>query len=171
MPTVHACTLPRGTLLAAYQDQGAYTDCYVTQHPGQVSHAAFVEAFYTTRLFKLERFILTHAVAKPSTDAQARELAQGGRDAFAAWTVQGRTETEVLLRDYQGATCSWLMVAASEHPGASHTRLYFGSAIVPRRRDASGKPRLSVFFWLLLGFHKGYSRALLSSAQKRLANV
>ncbi len=168
MPTVHACPLPKGTLLAAYHDRGAYTDCYTIEHPGPASHAAFVEAFYTTRLFKLERFILHYFVAKPSTDAQAQELAHGAGTAFAAWTVEARTENEILLRDYQGATCSWLMLVASEVAGAPSTRLYFGSALIPRRQDASGKPRFSIFFYALLGLHQWYSRALLSAAHKRL---
>ena len=46
-----------------------------TEIPGRISFPEFVFAFYTTLLFKLERLILKWTVSKPSTDAQARQLA------------------------------------------------------------------------------------------------
>jgi hypothetical protein len=46
--------------------------------------------------------------------------------------------------------------------------LYFGSAVVPLRRK-SGEPALGFTFSALLGFHKLYSRVLLSTARSRLA--
>ena len=53
------CPLPDGSLLSRYRlQQGAYTDCYSTEIAGSVSQAEFVEAFYTTWVFKLERAIL-----------------------------------------------------------------------------------------------------------------
>lgn len=131
--------------------------------PRVATHAEYVEAFYTTRLFRLERFILTWLVDKPSTDAEARSLAQGARDAFAAWSVEGRVGNQLLMCDFQSRTRSWLMI----EPGAASTRLYFGSGIVPRVID--GKKRMGPGFRALLGFHKLYSRALLASARARLA--
>jgi hypothetical protein len=71
--------LPPGALLAKYVREGAYADCYVTDIAGAVSHAQYVEAFYTTAVFKLERLILKWAVSKPSTDGEARQLAAGTR--------------------------------------------------------------------------------------------
>lgn len=56
--SVHTAELPAGALLQSCREAGAYADCYVCEVKGLVTHAAFVEAFYTTRLFKLERFIL-----------------------------------------------------------------------------------------------------------------
>jgi hypothetical protein len=37
-----------------------------------VTLAEYVNAFYTTRVFRLERIILKWAVSRPSTDAQAK---------------------------------------------------------------------------------------------------
>ncbi|NJN00825.1 MAG: hypothetical protein HC793_04460 [Aquincola sp.] len=48
------------------------------------------------------------------------------------------------------------------------TRLFFGSAVVPRVDAQSGRRRMGVVFHALLGFHKLYSRALLSAAVSRL---
>jgi hypothetical protein len=119
-------------------------------------------------VFKLERAILKWFVARPSTDDQARQLAAGTRDAFAAWTVEARTADQLLLGDFSGRTKSWLMVAAI--PGAG-TRLYFGSAVVPRRSKNPKKSGLGFVFAALLGFHQLYSRILLRFAASRLSKV
>ncbi|HJV95743.1 MAG TPA: hypothetical protein VJ608_06885 [Albitalea sp.] len=169
MPTIQACDLPQGALLGAYQHGGAYADCYVTELARPVSHAEYVEAFYTTALFKLERRLLAWLVARPSTDAQASQLAAGALDSFAAWNVEARSNDQVLLADLHGRTRSWLMVAAAQADGHATTRLYFGSAVVPVLRAGSAKPSLGWAFRWLLGFHKLYSRALLSAARSRLA--
>ena len=152
--------LPDASLLRACTTAGAYADCYVTEVPRAVSHAQYVEAFYTTWLFKLERWILKWAVARPSTDEQARQLAAGSLDAFAAWDVEQRAPDQLLLRDLFGRTRSWLMV---ERLPAGGTRLYFGSGVGARK---DGK--LGGSFSLLLGFHKLYSRLLLGAARRRL---
>jgi hypothetical protein len=156
--------LPPNALLRKYRDAGAYTDCYVTEIATRVSHAAYVEAFYTTFVFKLERLLLTWFVSKPSTDTQAARLALGEIDSFAAWTVEGRAPDQMLMADYMGRTKSWLMVTPS---GSTRTRLYFGSAVVPTR-DKSGKRALGFQFSALLGFHKAYSRVLLGAAAAKI---
>ena len=153
---------PDEALHAKYERAGAYTDCFTTEIPGEVSHSQFVEAFYTTWVFKLERVILKWAVAKPSTDVEARELAAGARDRFAAWTVEDRATNQLLMCDYLKHTRSWLMVASCELDGVPATRLYFGSAVVPVRRFP---------YNALLGFHKLYSRLLLSSTRTRLKKL
>jgi hypothetical protein len=155
--------LPPGALLAKYVREGAYTDCYVTDIAGAVSHAQYVEAFYTTAVFKLERLILKWAVSKPSTDGEARQLAAGTRDAFAAWRVEGRAGNQLLLCDLSDRTRSWLMVV----PEGGRTQLYFGSAVVPGRRRKS----LGFGFRALLGFHKLYSAVLLYAAKSRLESL
>jgi len=158
--------LPPSALLRAYSTTG-YTDCFSTEIPAVISHAQYVEAFYTTALFKTERLILKWVVSKPSTDAQARQLAQGTTDSFAAWYVEGRSEDQLLLSDYRGQTRSWLMVAPGQRPAA--TRLYFGSAVVPKKpQDGTARGEMDSTFSVLLGFHKLYSRALLSAAKSRL---
>ena len=164
MSRVRPTAVPQACLLQRYAGSGAYADCYTTEIAGQATHARFVAAFYTTPLFKLERLLLGLLAGRPSTDAQATELAQDRRDAFAAWQVEARSTDELLLR--AGRTRSWLMV--SSLPGGA-TRLWFGSAVLPARSGTSGPPRLGASFHALLGFHRLYSRALLASARSRLS--
>jgi hypothetical protein len=154
--------LPEGALLMRYRDSGAYTDCYVLEVEGAVSQSDYVRAFYTSWLFKMERFILKWVVAKPSTDAGAAALALGETDAFAAWTVEGLEADQLLMCDYQKRTRSWLMTAALD--GGKRTRLYFGSAVVPPRPDGRKDRALGMAFRLLLGFHKLYAQGLLRAA-------
>jgi hypothetical protein len=161
MPAVEACELPSHALLRIYSSE--YTDCYATDIARHVTHADFVDAFYNTRLFKLERFVLT-LIGKPSTDADPRELANGRRETFAAWTVERRAIDQLLLCDFQGKTRSWLMV----EPRANGTRLYFGSAVVKRAGTVAGEKKMSGGFRALLGFHRRYSRGLLGAARRAL---
>ncbi|MEN8205628.1 MAG: hypothetical protein ABFS24_06420 [Pseudomonadota bacterium] len=125
-------------------------------------------AFYTTRVFKLERLILKLAVSRPSTDAQAKQLAAGSIDTFAAWDVEARSENQLLMCDFRSRTRSWLMVVPMESTGGTRTRLYFGSAVVPVRNSRTGKVTLGFVFRALLGFHRVYSVVLLSAARSRL---
>ena len=163
--SIHRTELPAHALLRRYLRDGHYADCYVVEVPVAVSQAEFVEAFYTTPLFKLERAVLAAAAGKPSTDDEARALARGERDAFAAWTVEDRSDTQLLLADFMGRTRSWLMAEAD---GRGGTRLYFGSAIVLKRDRDTGRTSIGTGFGLMLGFHKLYSRALLAAARSRL---
>jgi len=168
-PAVRACALPSGALLARYARAGAYADCYVADVARSVSHAEYVEAFYTGALFKLERLLLQLALSRPSTDDEARRLAAGAIVDFAAWRVEDRAADQLLLRAVGGRTRSWLMVSRAPNGSAGSTRLYFGSAVVPRRHPSTGQAGMGFPFHALLGFHKLYSRALLRSARSRLA--
>lgn len=159
------CALPEGALLGRHVESGNYTDCYrVDLDEVQVGFADYVQAFYTTRLFKLERWILRWLVRRPSTDAQVAELARGQREDFAAWTVEARAPAQLLLCDLYGRTRSWLMLA----PTAEGSTLYFGSAVVARRDPRTGARSMGWTYRALLGFHKLYSRLLLSAAVNRL---
>lgn len=164
--SIHRTELPAQALLRRYLRDGHYADCYVVEMPVAVSQAEFVEAFYTTPLFKLERAILAAAVRKPSNDDDARALARGECEVFAAWTVEDRSDTQLLLADFMGRTRSWLM---AEPNGRGGTLLHFGSAVVPKHDRETGKPSLGTGFGLMLGFHKLYSRALLAAARRRLS--
>lgn len=163
-----AMELPSGALLHRHREAGAYTDCYATEIARPVTQAEYVEAFYTSWVFKLERLLLDWLVAKPSTDLQARALARGAVGSFAAWTVEVRTANQLLLCDFQGRTRSWLMSAAVPGDAASSTRLYFGSAVVPVIDPRSGQKKMGWIYRALLGFHKVYSRVLLHAAVSRL---
>ena len=167
MQKIHPGELPDEAFLVRYRAAGGYTDCYVTELPFEVSFQHFVESFYTTWLFRLERWVLCWLARRPSSDAQARELALGLRENFAAWHVEQRGDEQLLLCDFKGNTRSWLMCVPLGHGRA--TRLFFGSAIVPETDPGSGEKRLGTLFRLLLGFHKFYSRALLRAAVSRLS--
>ncbi len=160
------CPVPDGTALAAYREQGAVTDCFRAELNGSYSHSAYVEAFYTTWLFRLERLILARVVARPSTDAEAAALARGDADQFAAWRVEHRGEREILLSDFMGRTRSWLM--STSDTTIQGTRLYFGSAIVPAQATPDGQRMISWQFRALSRFHYWYSIALLACARRRL---
>jgi hypothetical protein len=164
-------------LLDEVRDRGAYADCYVAEVDGAITQAQFVAAFYTTWIFRLERLILKWWVARPSTDDEARALAAGRAERFAAWRVEGRRDDETLLADFTGRTRSWLQavpVATSGQdtgPARPRTRLYFGSAVIPVMDAATGRPVLGRRFSALLGFHKLYSRMLLRAACARSVKV
>lgn len=167
MTRIRPCPLPPGALLARYAGAGGFADCYATELPRAVSHAEFVEAFYTGGVFKIERLLLGWFLSMPSTDAQARQLAAGQVGNFSAWRVEARTTDQLLMRDAGGRTRSWLMVAPAAGDGA--TRLYFGSAVVPAAGRSGGRQGMGFLFAALLGFHRLYSRVLLGSARSRLA--
>ena len=148
---IEESALPERALLQKYVEAGAYTDCFSCEVVGDVALVDFVEAFYTSWLFKLERFILRVAISRPSTDLEARQVALGEIEKFAAWRVEERGDQQLLMSDFRDHTRSWFMVA----PG----RLYFGSAVIPKDQPS---------YKLLLGLHRLYSRALLATARSRL---
>lgn len=171
MFSIEPCALPDEALLREHARRGAYTDCFRTEVNGAATQAQFVEAFYTTLAFKLERVILKWLVSKPSSDAQARQLAAGTTDSFAAWRVEKRCENQLLLSDFRGDTRSWLMVLAPGTQGDPKTQLYFGSAIVAAHSEKHVKRSMGPGYRALLGFHKLYSVILLSSARSRLEGI
>lgn len=155
--------LPPGALLTRYEGGRGYADCFIATVPGHVTQARYVEAFYTTALFKLERLVLALLLARASTDLEARRLATGETAKFAAWTVEARETDQLLLCDFLGSSRSWLMSVADEaSPGT--TTLYFGTALVPRR----GAGGLGAGFRALVPFHRLYAPALLRAAVGRL---
>ena len=46
-----ACPVPAPSLLVRYVREGAFVDCYVADLALAVSHAEYVETFYTSRVF------------------------------------------------------------------------------------------------------------------------
>jgi hypothetical protein len=164
---IRAAELPAHALLARYRADGAFADCHVVDLPRRLSHADFVEAFFTSPVFGAERRVLALLVRRPATVEQARRLASGTADdeGFAAWTVEARADRQLLLRDLTGRTRTWLMTEPIE---AGATRLYLGSAVLPVGTTADGRPRMGMLFGALRGVHGVYSRALLGSARARL---
>ena len=160
------------SLLRGYKDGTGFADCYVTQVSGLITQRDFIEAFYTSPLFKVERTCLKYLASKPATDADAKQLAAGAAAGFSAWRVEGQSTTELLLADFTGRTRSWLMTApvtGSATPPS--TLLYFGSAVVPHKGRDGSTPDMGWPFHALIGFHRLYSRLLLSAASKRLGRA
>ncbi len=165
--------LPDNALLKKYQSQSvesdfeSYTDCYFIDVDGAIEFDKYIDEFYNSRLFKMERFLLSLLVSKPSTDLQPRLLALGKIDYFAAWTVEGRCNDQLLMCDYQAKTRSWFMLELID---SSRTRLYFGSAVVKGKSTGKTGSAFSLVFYMLLGFHKVYSQALLYFAKRALCS-
>ena len=164
MPRVLESVPPATSLIAPFLAQpGHYADGFRVDIAGEVPLPRYIEAFYTSPLFKAERAVLRVA-GQPSSDADAAALATDARDRFAAWSVEARRDTEILLADISGRTKSWLMAEACADGG---TRLWFGSVIMATER--AGRARIPTGFTILIGPHRAYSRALLSAAARRLA--
>ncbi len=108
-----------------------------------------------------ESQLLAKALRIPSSDQQALLLAEGDAERFSAWTVERRSATEILMD--AGQTRSWLSVRLDGEQNGS-TTLFFGSAVVPVRPGG----KFGMAFHALVGFHRLYSRVLLSSASKRV---
>ena len=169
MASVSNCLLPEEALLQTYKTAGAFTDCYSVEVNGVFTQAGFITAFYTSSLFRLERWILATLASSPSSDQQISALAKGESNTFAIWSVEDRQQNQLLLADINGKTRSWLMSVAD--PETNCTRLYFGSAVVPITDKATGQQKMGWVFKSLLGFHKLYSKALLYYAAKNIMRV
>ncbi len=150
MTDIQSRALPSGSLLAAGCAPADYTDCFTAEVPRAVSLEEYVIAFYNSAAFRPERWIL-HAIGKGSGGGDVRALAAGATEEFAAWTVEARTDTEILMRDFQQRTCSWLCVEDL----SGRTRLYFGSGV--RKPDGA-------LVKALMPFHRFYAKTLLKSA-------
>ena len=167
---LHCRTAPcwRSTRAADGAFAGSYTDCYAATVDGDIGLDEFVSAFYTTPLFRLERALLRWFARRPSTDPEARAVAEGSVDRFAAWTVEARASDQLLMCDIGGRTRSWFMVVPTRADPPA-TTLHFGSAVIARPNPASGEPELGTAFALLLGFHERYSLWLLRAAARALS--
>jgi hypothetical protein len=121
MSAVQPCEVPLNTMLRSYKDGLGYADCFLTEVQGAITQEIFIEAFYTSPLFKVERTILKYLPSKSATDAGAKQLAAGNATKFSAWRIERQSTSELLLADVTGRTRSWLMAT----PGT-------GSATAPR---------------------------------------
>ncbi len=158
MMRVAAVPVPHDALLARYDAQaGHFTDAFRADVTRSVDLSAFVEAFYTTPLFRMERAVLRIGGYR-STDADAANLSIGSGSAFAVWTVEDRTATELLLTDATGATRSWFQVETK----GQGTHLWFGSAVIAQ------DGRIPTLAKGLMPVHTLYSRLLLAAAVRRL---
>ena len=154
MPAVSDSSIPESALLRRYIGEERFADCYSVSIASTVTLEMFIVAFYTSRLFWLERLILRFLAGRPSTEDDVRNLATARASRFAAWKVEARTQNEILLADDTGRTRSWLMVSDGSTPDQSATTLFFGSALIPRVNAKTGERRMGPLFSPLLGLHK-----------------
>jgi hypothetical protein len=139
-------------------------DCFMISVERIVSLTEFVLAFYTSPIFRIERVILGLVARAPSTDAEARQLADGSGISFAVWRVGERTATQLLMCDRYERTRSWFRVLPLDD---GETLLQFGSAVASRSDPRAARARGSLF-GLLLKFHVVYSQVLLHAAKRRV---
>jgi hypothetical protein len=140
-------------------------DCFAVAVGQPVSLSDFVFAFYTSPVFRIERAILRILAGAPSTDAEARGVADGSGSSFAIWRVGQRTTTQLLVCDRFEKTRSWFQVAPMEGGG---TLLRFGSAVASSRNRETGALSVGRGFRCLMAFHVLYSRVLLGAARRRV---
>lgn len=163
--------VPEDALLKTYQggprpERWRETgDCFAVAVDRVVSLEAFVFAFYSSAVFRIERLILGILAGAPSTDAGARGLVDGSSLSFAVWRVGARTDTQLLMCDRYERTRSWFRVVALND---GRTLLQFGSAVASRS-GLRAMPRADgSLFRLLLKFHVIYSQVLLHAAKRRV---
>jgi len=158
---ISPCPVPDTALLYRFvETPGAYADAFTVYVPQAIDLHSFLDAFYTTPLFRCEKAILRLFFRAPGHNWEAADLRR--KDHYAAWTVEARAADQILMCDAAEATRSWFSVT----PDGSGTSLHFGSAVMPK----AGTTDLPFFAKALMGFHTAYSKALLSAAARRLAS-
>jgi hypothetical protein len=138
-------------------------DCFSVGVEKAVTLSDFVYAFYTSPVFRIERAILRTLAHAPSTDGEARAVAEGSGAAFAIWRVGERTSTQLLMCDRFERTRSWFQVVPMAGGG---TLLRFGSAVAASQNRGTAAMSAGWGFRLLMGFHVLYSRMLLGAARR-----
>ncbi len=163
--SIHRCSLPPDAFLQRYAGNDGYADCFRVDVPETIGLGRYVEAFYTTQLFKAERAILPLA-GHPSTDTDAALVAKGEASRFAAWHVEARADDQLLMCDVTGRTRSWFKVAPNRD---GSTTLYFGSAVIAVKTGRAGRKSMGPVFKILMPVHVLYSRALLAATKRKIA--
>lgn len=161
--TVSEVELPKATLIANQAELGFFTDCFCTEIFGQFELSDYITAFYTSPIFRIERFLLRLAPKGRSTDQDVAALAAGQAKQLAIWTEEFRRSDEVLMN--AGKTKSWLHLKSTDQGST----LYFGTVVLPEKpKNADESPRMGKGFELFMGLHRLYSRVLLRSAARNL---
>ena len=139
---------------------GVYADCFeatvACDIPQSDAFQRFVFAFFDSQVFRVERAILRLAGKAPKARSDPKALALGETDAFAAWRVERRADTEILLVVPNTPIRTWLALQKE----GSVARLRFGSSILPQ--EVKDTPLWS--FRVPLPAHVVYSRLLLRAA-------
>eukprot|EP00123_Amoebidium_parasiticum_P021633 comp70918_c0_seq1/m.48123 comp70918_c0_seq1/g.48123 ORF comp70918_c0_seq1/g.48123 comp70918_c0_seq1/m.48123 type:complete len:227 (-) comp70918_c0_seq1:452-1132(-) len=139
----------------------------------------YMDSFFTSPVFKLERFILRLArQGRPVTDSDIRSYEYEKGDAVQVFTVVETTHTEALFCwDEKLHGYTWFAVQrAGQQPalteevgvseGSGEVVLLFGSALKGGGADEVNGA-MSLFWRTALAFHVAYSRLLLAAALRR----
>lgn len=163
---------PPQTLLEEMNNRGLTTDCFeirVADNMGSmnVTNDQFVRAFLRSRVFSLERFILSRAGGEfakhvyTNEEIEGFKLEVGDQVSSIFKVVDKRDERNELAlcwdEGHQGHT--WLQV----QPGV----LRFGSAFDPNSDFQQSVP--APLFAVLNFYHRYYSRVLLVAARNQLS--
>jgi len=97
MAKIENIAVPKGSLLAEFGPPGAYRDCFIREVPGSVKLEQFVERFYCSAAFRPERIVLG-LIGKGASNADARAVARGEVESFAAWSVVERRVAKTARR-------------------------------------------------------------------------
>jgi hypothetical protein len=142
---------PEG-LLSKIEEAAQYKDAFdipkpQTKENNELEH--YIRAFYTSPLFKLERFIIS-LTGNHVTDDYINNLRFKVGDKLILWEVIGRKDNEVLFRWKYGSAngLTWLSV--------KDNKLQFGSGV---GHDVNLVAAMA---------HRLYSRLLIYSASKNL---
>jgi len=165
--TIQATEIPSSALLYGHVERGEYADAFYTDITYSADLSEYIRAFYSSRVMRVERFILKF-IGKPSSADQVEKLATGEISELAVWSVAERRKNEILLPDSYDRTCSWLMVS---YPSTGKTRLHFGTGVHRMRQQGEGATSLNLFFRATIGFHLLYSKVLLRSARNQLEKL
>lgn len=158
--------VPEGSLLQQCANRpGTYADAFFADVKGAPSLQDYIEAIFDSPVFRMERIVLAITVLKPAFRKDVEALAMGEGDRLAGWKTEQRTSNELLMAVENGQVRTWLKVEAMP---AGVSRVWFGSAVVPKHRTDGKQEGLGLAFRLMLRVHKFYSRVLLRSATRRL---
>lgn len=160
--------IPDKALIETYaRIKGGHTDCYYVDVPRYVTLSEFIQTFFSSPVFRLERLLLNMSPTGRSTDQDIANLASGTGNTMAVWKVDAREENQLIMSAGNGPIRTWLKVD-TDYPETGKTRLFFGSALAPTRNKNGEQRKLSWVFKVSLGFHGFYSQLLLSLAARRL---
>lgn len=157
MTKVRLVQPPATSFLVQQAGPGDHLDCFQVTLERPVDLPAFLFAFYTSPLFRMERFVLSAKLRRWIGVAEAQALAGGAKD-YAIWQVLDRDPGQILLGDTLWGTRSWLSVV----PDGDGTVLRFGSRVPAKNGVLHPLARAS------LPLHVIYARGLLRSAARRL---
>ena len=158
---------PELSLIIPYESMpGFYIDCFAVDLPTHCSLEAFLKAFYTSWIFRLERLILRLALRVPTSSDDLSAMLSGASDKFAVWIIEERQADQMIAKAVGGSnrTRSWFRVLSRDDGG---TRLFFGSVLEPEPSLEGAPPRLGLMFRAGIGAHRLYARVLLAAAARK----